>query len=157
MTLYMRLKANSPRGLNPTTPCADYAQLLKTLCIEALSCAPVNTQRSTDGIAVPTGLQRIVLGEDLDSFPLPAPLDWYTQPQGKVTHINPAVPCLKWLRHEDPEMSAPMTLLKRRLQPILPEVKTESTKGYGAATARLVGFTPPFSLTWQCEAAPFLS
>jgi putative pyruvate formate lyase activating enzyme len=30
----MRLKANSPRGLNPTTPCADYAQLLKTLCIE---------------------------------------------------------------------------------------------------------------------------
>jgi hypothetical protein len=29
----MRLKANSPRGLNPTTPCADYAQLLKTLCI----------------------------------------------------------------------------------------------------------------------------
>ena len=50
-----------------------------------------------------------------------------------------------------------MTLLKRRLQPILPEVKTESTKGYGAATARFVAFTPPFSLTWQCEAAPFLS
>src|SRR5208282_5706965 len=36
MTLYMRLKANSPRGLNPTTPCADYAQLLKTLCIATL-------------------------------------------------------------------------------------------------------------------------
>jgi hypothetical protein len=34
MTLYMRLKANSPPGLNPTTPCVDYAQLLKTLCIE---------------------------------------------------------------------------------------------------------------------------
>jgi three-Cys-motif partner protein len=29
----MRSKANSPRGLNPTTLCADYAQLLKTLCI----------------------------------------------------------------------------------------------------------------------------
>jgi hypothetical protein len=37
---------------------------------EALGCAPVNAQRSTDGIAVPAGLQRIVLGEDLDSFPL---------------------------------------------------------------------------------------
>jgi len=35
MTLYMRLKANSPPGLNPTTPCVDYAQLLKTLCIES--------------------------------------------------------------------------------------------------------------------------
>ena len=31
----MRSKANSPGGLNPTTPCADYAQLLKTFCIEA--------------------------------------------------------------------------------------------------------------------------
>jgi hypothetical protein len=42
---------------------------------EALSCAPVNAQRSTDGVAVPAGLQGIVLGEDLDSFPLPAYLD----------------------------------------------------------------------------------
>ena len=47
---------------------------------EALSCAPVNAQRSTDGIAVPAGLQRIVLGEDLDSLPLPASLDRDTQP-----------------------------------------------------------------------------
>jgi hypothetical protein len=28
-----RLKANSPRGLNPTTPCTDYAHILKTLSI----------------------------------------------------------------------------------------------------------------------------
>jgi hypothetical protein len=32
----------------------------------------VNAQRFTDGIAVPARLQRIVLGEDLYSFPLPA-------------------------------------------------------------------------------------
>jgi hypothetical protein len=51
---------------------------------EALSCAPVNAQRSTNGIAVPAGLQRIVLGEDLDSFPLPAALYRDTQPQGKT-------------------------------------------------------------------------
>ena len=42
---------------------------------EALSCAPVNAQRPTDGIAIPAGLQRIVLGEDFDSFPPPASLD----------------------------------------------------------------------------------
>jgi hypothetical protein len=47
---------------------------------EALSCASVNTQRPADGTAVPPGLQRIVLGEDLDSFPLLASLDWDTQP-----------------------------------------------------------------------------
>jgi hypothetical protein len=59
---------------------------------EALSCAPVNTQRPTDGIAVPAGLQHIVLGEDLDSFPLPASLDRDTQPQGKTANVDPAVP-----------------------------------------------------------------
>jgi hypothetical protein len=32
-TLYMRLKASSPRGLDPTTPRANCAQLLRTLCI----------------------------------------------------------------------------------------------------------------------------
>ena len=41
---------------------------------KALRCTPVNAQRPTDGTAVPAGLQRIVLGEDLDSF-LPALLD----------------------------------------------------------------------------------
>ena len=41
---------------------------------EALSCAPVNAQRPTDGIAVPAGLQLIVLGEDLNAFPLFASL-----------------------------------------------------------------------------------
>jgi hypothetical protein len=35
----MRLKANSPPGLNPTTPCVDYAQLLKTLCIDTVRAA----------------------------------------------------------------------------------------------------------------------
>jgi hypothetical protein len=53
-----------------------------TLKPEALSCAPVDTQWPTDSIAVPAGLQRIVLGEDLDSFPLFASLDRDTQPQG---------------------------------------------------------------------------
>jgi len=57
---------------------------------EALGCATVNTQRSTDGIAVPTGLQRIVLGEYLDSFP-PASLDGDTQPQSKTANVNAAV------------------------------------------------------------------
>src|ERR1035437_8956582 len=46
-----------------------------TIKPEPLSCAPVNSQRSTDGITVPAGLQRILLGEDLDSFPLPTILD----------------------------------------------------------------------------------
>jgi hypothetical protein len=63
---------------------------------EALTCAPVNAQWSTDGIAVPAGLQRIVLGEDLDSFPLPASLDRDTQPQGNATNVNPAIP--RWER-----------------------------------------------------------
>ena len=59
---------------------------------EALSCAPVNTQRSTDGIAVPARLQHIVLGEDLDSFPPPASLDRDTQAQGKAANVDSAVP-----------------------------------------------------------------
>jgi hypothetical protein len=42
---------------------------------KALMCATVNPQGSTDRIAVPAGLQHIVLGEDLDPFPLPAVLD----------------------------------------------------------------------------------
>jgi len=79
---------------------------------KALTCAPVNTQRPTDGIAVPAGLQRIVLGEDLDSFPLPTSPDRDTQAQGKAANVDPAV--LRWerIRQEYPEMSAPMTFLK---------------------------------------------
>jgi hypothetical protein len=53
---------------------------LGTVKPESLSCAPVNAQWPTDGIAVPTGLQHIMLGENLDSFPLPTSLDRYTQP-----------------------------------------------------------------------------
>ena len=79
---------------------------------EALSCAPVNAQRSTDGIAVPAGLQRIVLGEDLDSF-LPAPLDRNTQPQGKTANVDAAIPRWERLRHEYPEMPTPTAVLKR--------------------------------------------
>ena len=92
---------------------------------EALSCAPVNAQRPTDGIAVPAGLQRIVLGKDLDSFPPPASLDRDTQPQGKTANVDPAVPRWERLREEYPEMPAPMAILKSRLHPILPEVEAE--------------------------------
>ncbi|MGA2608288.1 MAG: hypothetical protein ABSH01_12630 [Terriglobia bacterium] len=59
---------------------------------EALSCAPVNAQPPTDGVAVPAGLQLIVLGEDLDSFQPPASLDRDTQPQGKTAKVDPDVP-----------------------------------------------------------------
>ena len=55
---------------------------------EALSCTPLNAQRPTDGIAVPAGLQRIVLREDLDSFPLFASLDRDTQPQDKAANVD---------------------------------------------------------------------
>ena len=77
------------------------------------------------GIAVPAGLQRIVLGEYLDSFPPPASLDCDTQPQGKAANVDAAIPRWERLRQEYPEMSAPMTLLKSRLHPILPEVEAE--------------------------------
>jgi hypothetical protein len=92
---------------------------------EALSCAPVNAQRSTDGIAVPAGLQRIVLGKDLDSFLPPASLDRDTQPQGKAANADAALPRWERLRQEYPEMPAPMTLLKSRLHPILSEGEAE--------------------------------
>ena len=58
---------------------------------EALMCAPVNAQRPTDGTAVPARLQRIVLGEDLDSFPLPAALRWDTKPQSKAANVDAAI------------------------------------------------------------------
>ena len=82
----------------------------------------MNPQRSTDGIAVPAGLQGIVLGEDLDSFSLPASLDRDTQPQGKAANVDSAVPRWERLRHEYPEMSSPMAILKSRLYSVLPEV-----------------------------------
>ena len=91
---------------------------------EALACSPVNTQRSTDGIAIPAGLQGIVLGEDFNPF-LPAPLDRYTQPQGKPANVDPAVPGWERLRDEYPKMSATTAILKSRLHPILPEVEAE--------------------------------
>jgi hypothetical protein len=92
---------------------------------ETLSYAPVNAERSTDGIAVSAGLQRVVLGGDLDSFPLPASLDRNTQPQGKAANVDAAIPRWERLRQEYPEMSAPMTLLKSGLHPILPEVEAK--------------------------------
>jgi hypothetical protein len=92
---------------------------------EALSCAPVNAQRSTDGIAVPAGLQRIVLREDLDSFTLFASLDWDTQPYGKTANVDAAGPRWERLCQEYPEMPAPMALLKCRLHPVLLEVEAE--------------------------------
>jgi len=85
----------------------------------------VNAQRSTDGIALPAGLQCIVFGEDLDSFPLPASLDRDTQPQGKAANVDAAIPRWERLRHEYPEMSAPTASLKSRLHSILPEAKAE--------------------------------
>jgi hypothetical protein len=48
--------------------------LIGTVKPIALHCTPVNAQRSTNGIAVPAGLQLIVLGKDFNAF-LPAPLD----------------------------------------------------------------------------------
>jgi hypothetical protein len=55
----------------------------------------VNAQRPTDGIAVPAELQGIVHGENLDSFPLPASFDRYTQPQGKAANVDSAIPSLR--------------------------------------------------------------
>ena len=78
---------------------------------EALSCAAVNAQWATDGIAIPAGLQGIVLGEDFNAF-LPAPLDRDTQPQGEAANVDSAVARWERLRHEYPEMPAPTAILK---------------------------------------------
>ena len=91
---------------------------------EALGCAPVNTQRPTDGIAILPGLQHIMLGEDFNPF-LPAPLDRHAQPQGKAANVHAAVTGWERLRQEYPEMSAPTAILKSRLHPVLPEVEAE--------------------------------
>ncbi len=83
-----------------------------TLEPEALSCGTMNAQRSTDGIAVPAGLQHILLGEDFNAF-LPAPLDRDTKPQGKTANVDSAIPCWERLRQEYPQMSATTAMLKR--------------------------------------------
>jgi hypothetical protein len=66
-----------------------------------------------------------MLGEDLDSFPLPASLDRDTQPQGKAANVDSAIPRWERLRHEYPKMSAPTAILKCGFHPILLEVKSE--------------------------------
>ena len=79
----------------------------------------MNAQQSTDGIAVPAGLQRIV---GKPTFRLP-PLTGIPT-AGKVANVDAAVP--RWERLEEyPEMSATMAVLKSRLHPILPEVEAE--------------------------------
>ena len=115
---------------------------------EALTCAPVNAQRSTDGIAVPAGLQRIVLGEDFNPF-LPAPLDRDTQPQGKAANVDAAIPRWERLRHEYPEMPAPTAILKCRLHPILPEVEAEASGGPRANPHSPRRWPPTSSIGWQ--------
>jgi len=95
-----------------------------TLKPEALSCTTVNAQRSTDGIAVTAGVQRIVLREDFNPF-LPAPLERDTQSQRKAANVGAAMPRWERLRHEYPEMSPPMAILKSRLHPILLEVEAK--------------------------------
>jgi len=96
---------------------------ISTLKPEALSCPTVNTQRSTDGITVPSALQHVLLWEDLDSFPLPATLNRDTQPQGKAANVDTAIPRWERLCHEYPEIPSSMAILKGRLHPILPEVE----------------------------------
>jgi hypothetical protein len=54
--------------------------LFSTTKPETLTCATVNAQWSPDGVAIPARPQPILLGEDLDSFSLPARLDRDTQP-----------------------------------------------------------------------------
>ena len=51
---------------------------INTVKPKAFARSPVNAQWSAYGVAVPAGLQLIVLGEYLDSFLLPATLDWDT-------------------------------------------------------------------------------
>jgi len=69
----MRLKANSPRGLKPITPCDGYAQLLKTLCIVRFGEASRVTLADVDGrraVACVT-LQKQIWGySDLKVYPL---------------------------------------------------------------------------------------
>jgi len=74
--------------------------------------APVNAQRSTDGIAIPAGLQGILLGEDFNPF-LPTLFDRDTQPQGEAANVDSAIPRRERLRHEYPEMPTPTTVLQR--------------------------------------------
>jgi hypothetical protein len=86
---------------------------------EALNCASVNAQRSTDGVAISAGLQRIVLGEDLDSFPLPAVLHGYVGAQSDIAYVKPAIARRERLSHEYPEMPATPALLKRGIHAVL--------------------------------------
>jgi len=81
----------------------------------------VNAQWSTNGVAVPAGLQRVVLGKHLDSFPLLARLDWNTQVLCKAANVDPAIPRRERLRHEYPEMSTTSALLNRRTHTVLLE------------------------------------
>ena len=68
-------------------------------------------------LTLPAGLQHIVLGEDLDSFPLPATFDQDTQSLGKAANVDAAFPRKEWLRHEYPEEPRPMALLREPTPP----------------------------------------
>jgi hypothetical protein len=84
----------------------------------------VNAQRSTDGIAVPAGLQYIVLGKDFDSF-MPSLLYRDTQLMGNPANVEPDIPGWERSRHEHPEMSTAMAVLKRRRHTVLLEINAE--------------------------------
>jgi hypothetical protein len=95
---------------------------------EALSCASVNAQRSTNGIAVPAGLQVVLLGEDLDPFSLPALLEGNAEPLGQIADINPQVVGWQWFNSEDPKMAATTAVLKRRIYTVVSQLGTNPGK-----------------------------
>ena len=78
---------------------------------KALTCTTVNAQRSTNGIAVPTGLQHILLGKDFNPF-LPPSFDRYTQPQGKTANVEAAIPRWERLSVEYPQVPTATAILK---------------------------------------------
>ena len=79
---------------------------------EALTCATVNAQRSSDGISVPARLQEILLGKDLDAFPLLAVFDRNAEPHGQIADINPEVIGWQWFSSEDPEVPTTTAVLE---------------------------------------------
>jgi hypothetical protein len=96
--------------------CIQVAHLLLkvftgTVKPETLTCAPVNAQRTTDGIAVPAGLQGVLFGEDLDAFPLLPVFDWNAEPHGQIADIYAELTSWQRFGSEEPEVPATTAVL----------------------------------------------
>lgn len=85
-----------------------------------LTRSPMDTERSSDGVAKFVRPELILPRKNFDSFRQPgAAFDRNLQAKGEIVDVYPALLCQHWLLGKDPKVTAAPGLLERRFNAIL--------------------------------------